>query len=63
MKRFYRENGHIRLQPENASMEHAWDELEKSIVASIADDVRVGVRGSRVELEIEKTGFCPAAQR
>ena len=59
-----RYRGSIEEQrPENASMEHAWDELEKSIVASIADDVRVGVRGSRVELEIEKTGFCPAAQR
>ena len=32
----------------------AWDELEKSIVASIADDVRVGVKGDTVELVIEK---------
>ncbi|MBR1478865.1 MAG: hypothetical protein IJ608_13045 [Lachnospiraceae bacterium] len=31
-----------------------WDELEKSIVANIADDVRVGVRGNTVELVIEK---------
>ena len=32
----------------------AWDELEKSIVANIADDVRVGVRGDTVELVMEK---------
>ena len=32
----------------------AWDELEKSIVANIADDVRVGVKGDTVELVIEK---------
>ena len=32
----------------------AWDELEKSIVANIADDVRVGVKGDKVELVIEK---------
>jgi len=32
----------------------AWDELEKSIVASIADDVSVSVRGDMVELTIEK---------
>ena len=34
--------------------EEAWDELEKSIVASIADDVRVAVTGDTVELIIEK---------
>ena len=32
----------------------AWDELEKSIVANIADDVVVGVKGDRVELVITK---------
>ncbi len=32
----------------------AWDELEKSIVANIADDVRVGVKGNTVELVLEK---------
>jgi hypothetical protein len=35
----------------------AWDELEKSIVASIADDVKVGVKGNTVELIIEKKNF------
>lgn len=37
--------------------EEAWDELEKSIVASIADDVRVSVYGDKVELIIEKRSF------
>ena len=32
----------------------AWDELEKSIVANLADDVLVGVKGDRVELVIVK---------
>ena len=32
----------------------AWDELEKSIVANLADDVVVGVKGDRVELVIVK---------
>lgn len=32
----------------------AWDELEKSIVANIADDVKVGVRGDIVEMTIIK---------
>ena len=32
----------------------AWDELEKSIVASLADDVIVGVRGNEIELAIVK---------
>ena len=35
-------------------MEEAWDQLEKSIVANVADDVRVGVRGDIVELTISR---------
>lgn len=31
-----------------------WDELEKSIVANLADDVIVGVRGKKVEIIIKK---------
>ncbi|MCR5596023.1 MAG: hypothetical protein K6G12_09240 [Lachnospiraceae bacterium] len=38
----------------NPAAQMAWDELEKSIVANIADDVRVSVKGSTVELTIEK---------
>lgn len=33
----------------------AWDELEKSIVAKIADDVKVGIKGSDVELTVYKS--------
>lgn len=32
----------------------AWDELEKSIVANLADEIRIGIRGSRVEMIIYK---------
>lgn len=32
-----------------------WDELEKSIVANIADDVLVGVQGTRVDIIVKKT--------
>lgn len=32
----------------------AWDELEKSIVGKLADDVIVGVKGDRIELVIVK---------
>ncbi|MCR4641641.1 MAG: hypothetical protein K5697_06390 [Lachnospiraceae bacterium] len=38
----------------NEEMEEAWDQLEKSIVANVADDVRVGVRGDIVELTISR---------
>ena len=34
--------------------EDAWDELEKSIVAKLADDVVVGVKGDRIDLVIKK---------
>jgi hypothetical protein len=32
----------------------AWDELEKSVVASIADEIKVGIKGGRVEMVIFK---------
>ena len=32
----------------------AWDELEKSVIAKLADDVRVGIRGSHVTIVIHK---------
>ena len=35
--------------------EKVWDELEKSIVAKLADDVVVGVRGKSVEIVIKKS--------
>lgn len=31
----------------------AWDELEKSVVSNIADDVKVSIRGRKVEMVIE----------
>lgn len=38
----------------NPKAMEAWDELEKSIVASIADDVKVSIEGNEVTLVIEK---------
>ena len=32
----------------------AWDELEKSVVAHVADDVKVFIRGRTVEMTIVK---------
>ena len=32
----------------------AWDELEKSVVARVADDVKVSIRGRTVEMILEK---------
>ena len=40
---------------ESGEAEEAWDELEKSIVANIADDVKVGVKGNSVELTVCKS--------
>ena len=38
----------------DGAAEEAWDELEKSIVARLADDVVVGVKGDRIDLIITK---------
>ncbi len=34
--------------------EDEWDELEKSVIASVADDVTVGVKGKRADIVIVK---------
>lgn len=34
--------------------EDAWDELEKSVIASVADDVRVGIKGKKADIVIVK---------
>ena len=39
------------LKGENDEAENAWDELEKSVVASLADDVTVGVKKEQVEMK------------
>ena len=39
---------------DDGAAEEAWDELEKSIVAKLADDVVVGVKGDRIDLVISK---------
>lgn len=38
----------------NVNNEETWDQLEKSIVAKLADDVIVGVKGQKVEIVIKK---------
>ena len=47
----YRE-GLEQADDSDAPVKEAWDELEKSIVASIAKDVVVGVKKDRVEMTI-----------
>lgn len=46
---------YLAQQKENpACTAEEWDQLEKSIVAKLADDVIVGVRGQKVEIIIKK---------
>ena len=45
----YRNDHHV-----TAEQKEAWDELEKSVVARVADDVRVSIRGGTVEMVIVK---------
>ncbi len=42
-----------RINQDSAARE-AWDELEKSVVKNVADDVRVAIRGGFVEMTILK---------
>ena len=43
-----------RVKENDATAKEAWDELEKSVVAKVADDVKVSIRGRTVEMTIIK---------
>ena len=43
-----------RVDQNDKNAKEAWDELEKSVVARVADDVKVSIRGRKVELTIQK---------
>lgn len=40
----------VNKQEEKSS----WDELEKSVIASVADDITIGIKGSKAEITIIK---------
>lgn len=45
-------NGLDEVMEDDSASKEAWDELEKSIVANIAEDVIVGIKGDRVDMSI-----------
>ena len=40
---------------DSSDCEEAWDELERSIIANIADDVQVGIMQDKIELIVTKS--------
>ena len=48
------ENYIVQQHKAEKNPESEWDQLERSIVAKLADDVIVGVRGKKVEIIIKK---------
>lgn len=44
-----------REEIQNGQKKEEWDELERSIVAKLADDVIVGIRGRNIDIIIKKT--------
>lgn len=44
----------VRNDENDEGEQEDWDELEKSIIANIADDVTVGIKGNNVEMVITK---------
>ena len=47
-------NGLDRYRMEDREADAAWDELEKSVVAKLADEVKVGILGNEVEIVVFK---------
>ena len=44
----------VKNEADNKEAAEAWDELEKSIIANIADDVKVKILGNKVEIIVFK---------
>jgi hypothetical protein len=44
----------VRDNADNAEAREAWDELEKSIIANLADEVKIWIRNGQVELTVFK---------
>ena len=45
---------HYRNTVKKEEQAEKWDELEKSVIASIADDVTVGIKGKRADIVVVK---------
>ena len=43
------------LNPDHSAEPEAWDELEKSVVAKLADDIEIGIKGDEVHMIIYKS--------
>jgi len=43
-----------RMAAADPAAKEAWDELEKSVVTHVADDIRVSIRNGNVEMVILK---------
>ena len=50
----YRDQLRQRHELDQRSSQEEWDELERSVVANLADDVKVSIRGRNVEMTIIK---------
>ena len=50
----YRDQLRQRYELDQRSSQEEWDELERSVVANLADDVKVSIRGRNVEMTIIK---------
>lgn len=50
----YRQMVKEGMEQEQEGAKEAWDELEKSVVSTIADDVKVSIEGRKVEMVIIK---------
>ena len=50
----YEEQLSSRIRQDDSAAKEAWDELEKSVVAHVADEIKVAIRGRTVELIIQK---------
>ena len=44
----------IQMEQGNQTVKEAWDELEKSVVSHVADDIKVSIRSGTVEMIIFK---------
>ena len=51
---YYWNLGEYKTTVKKEDKKEAWDELEKSVIASVADDITIGIKGNKAEITIMK---------
>ncbi len=55
LKKYKETVAHNKEAAANKDWDNVWDELERSVIANVADDIVVGIKNNTVKVEVYKT--------